>query len=61
MPVGEENGLRTHAEWYAQALYAWTQATAALVQAGKWRAIDSRGGQDRRQPLSQTPRGRWGT
>lgn len=29
-----------NATLYAQDFYAWTQATAALVQAGQWQAID---------------------
>ena len=32
--------MRTNAELYEQDFYAWTQATAALVQAGKWHEID---------------------
>ena len=32
--------MSTNAELYEQDFYAWTQATAALVQAGKWHEID---------------------
>ena len=32
--------MHTNAELYEQDFYAWTQATAALVQAGKWHEID---------------------
>lgn len=32
--------MGTNAELYDQDLYAWTQATTALVQAGKWHEID---------------------
>ena len=32
--------MGTNAELYDQDFYAWTQATAALVQAGKWHEID---------------------
>ena len=32
--------MSTNAELYAQDFYAWTQTTAALVQAGKWQEID---------------------
>ena len=32
--------MLTNADLYHQDFYAWTQATAALVQAGKWHAID---------------------
>src|SRR5215470_11965606 len=28
--------MRTNAELYAQDFFAWTQATAALIRAGKW-------------------------
>src|SRR4051812_963870 len=32
--------MSTNADLYHQDFYAWTQATAALVQAGKWHEID---------------------
>ena len=32
--------MGTNAELYDQDFYAWTQATAALVQTGKWHEID---------------------
>ena len=32
--------MSTNAELYNRDFYAWTQATAALVQAGKWYEID---------------------
>ena len=32
--------MSTNAELYDQDFYAWTQATVALVQAGKWHEID---------------------
>ncbi len=32
--------MGTNAELYEHDFYAWTQATAALVQAGKWQEID---------------------
>src|SRR2546427_127140 len=35
--------MSTNAELYEQDFYAWTQATAALVQAGKWHEIDPGG------------------
>jgi Domain of unknown function DUF29 len=33
--------MGTNAELYEHDFYAWTQATATLVQAGKWHEIDS--------------------
>ena len=32
--------MRTNAELYEQDLYAWTQATAALLREGKWCDLD---------------------
>jgi len=32
--------MSTNAELYEKDFYAWTQATAALIAAGKWHEID---------------------
>lgn len=32
--------MSTHAALYEQDFYAWTQATAAAIRAGKWEALD---------------------
>lgn len=32
--------MSTNAELYDQDFYAWTQATAALIRAGKWYDLD---------------------
>jgi hypothetical protein len=34
--------MGANAELYTHDFYAWTRATAVLVQAGKWREIDPR-------------------
>jgi len=36
----EEEAVGTNTELYEHDFYAWTQATVALVQAGKWQEID---------------------
>jgi len=33
--------MSTNAELYEQDFFAWTQATAALIRAGKWQAVDT--------------------
>jgi Domain of unknown function DUF29 len=32
--------MSTNAELYDQDFYAWTQATTALIRAGKWHDLD---------------------
>ncbi len=33
--------MHSNAELYAQDVYAWAQATAALIRAGKWHDVDA--------------------